>query len=121
MDFNTIQALTADDMAKVDTKILAQLNSDVALINQLGFYIVSGGGKRLRPILAVLSAKALNYQAKVISRPLRLSNSFTQQHCCMMTSSMNLTCVGAKPLPMPCLVMQQVSWSAITSTPAPSK
>ncbi|AMG30941.1 octaprenyl diphosphate synthase [Grimontia hollisae] len=64
MDFNTIQALTADDMAKVDQKILAQLNSDVALINQLGFYIVSGGGKRLRPMLAVLSGRALGYQGE---------------------------------------------------------
>lgn len=62
MDFNAIQALVADDMAQVDKNILAQLNSDVALINQLGFYIVSGGGKRLRPMLAVLSARALGYQ-----------------------------------------------------------
>jgi len=62
MDFKAIQALTADDMAKVNETILAQLNSDVSLINQLGFYIVSGGGKRLRPLLAVLSAKALGYQ-----------------------------------------------------------
>ncbi len=49
MDFTTIQSLTADDMAKVNKTIQAQLNSDVTLINQLGFYIVSGGGKRLRP------------------------------------------------------------------------
>ncbi|WP_064606017.1 octaprenyl diphosphate synthase [Photobacterium sp. J15] len=62
MDFKAIQALTADDMAAVDAKILAQLNSDVALINQLGFYIVSGGGKRLRPMLAVLAARALGYE-----------------------------------------------------------
>ncbi|MCG7584611.1 octaprenyl diphosphate synthase [Photobacterium sp. OFAV2-7] len=62
MDFKAIQALTAKDMAEVDAKILAQLNSDVALINQLGFYIVSGGGKRLRPMLAVLAARALGYE-----------------------------------------------------------
>ncbi|AWK82871.1 octaprenyl diphosphate synthase [Photobacterium damselae] len=62
MDFKAIQALTANDMAAVDAKIQAQLNSDVALINQLGFYIVSGGGKRLRPMLAVLAARALDYQ-----------------------------------------------------------
>jgi len=61
MDFKAIQALTADDMAKVNETIHAQLNSDVSLINQLGFYIVSGGGKRIRPLLAVLSAKALGY------------------------------------------------------------
>ena len=64
MDFKAIQALTADDMAIVNETILAQLNSDVALINQLGFYIVSGGGKRLRPVLAILSAKALGYEGK---------------------------------------------------------
>ncbi|MCG3730120.1 octaprenyl diphosphate synthase [Vibrio cincinnatiensis] len=64
MDFKAIQSLTADDMAKVNETILAQLNSDVSLINQLGFYIVSGGGKRLRPLLAILSAKALGYQGE---------------------------------------------------------
>ena len=64
MDFKAIQALTADDMAKVNETILAQLDSDVTLINQLGFYIISGGGKRLRPLLAVLSAKALGYQGE---------------------------------------------------------
>ncbi|MEH0741926.1 octaprenyl diphosphate synthase [Vibrio cholerae] len=64
MDFKAIQALTADDMAKVNETIHAQLNSDVSLINQLGFYIVSGGGKRIRPLLAVLSARALGYQGQ---------------------------------------------------------
>jgi octaprenyl-diphosphate synthase len=64
MDFKAIQTLTANDMAKVNETIQAQLNSDVSLINQLGFYIVSGGGKRLRPLLAVLSAKALGYQGE---------------------------------------------------------
>lgn len=64
MDFHSIQRLTADDMAKVDKKILAQLNSDVVLINQLGLYIINSGGKRIRPILAILAAKALNYQGQ---------------------------------------------------------
>lgn len=64
MDFNVIQTLTADDMAKVNETIQAQLDSEVALINQLGFYIVSGGGKRLRPLLALLSARALGYQGQ---------------------------------------------------------
>ncbi|MBF4334698.1 octaprenyl diphosphate synthase [Vibrio anguillarum] len=64
MDFKAIQTLTADDMAKVNETIQDQLNSDVSLINQLGFYIVSGGGKRLRPLLAILSARALGYQGE---------------------------------------------------------
>lgn len=62
MDFKAIQTLTATDMAKVDETILAQLNSDVSLINQLGFYIVSGGGKRIRPLLAILAARSLGYE-----------------------------------------------------------
>jgi octaprenyl-diphosphate synthase len=64
MDFKAIQALTADDMAKVNEIIQAQLNSEVTLINQLGFYIISGGGKRIRPLLALLAAKSLGYQGK---------------------------------------------------------
>jgi octaprenyl-diphosphate synthase len=62
MDFNAIQALTAEDMSKVNETIHAQLNSDVSLINQLGFYIISGGGKRIRPLIALLSARAVNYE-----------------------------------------------------------
>ncbi|QLB21048.1 octaprenyl diphosphate synthase [Vespertiliibacter pulmonis] len=59
-----ISALAKTDMDAVDQAILAQLNSDVSLINQLGFYIISGGGKRIRPLIAVLSAKALGYQGQ---------------------------------------------------------
>ncbi|MDX7990197.1 octaprenyl diphosphate synthase [Xenorhabdus sp. Reich] len=59
MNLESIIKLTADDMAAVNETILKQLNSDVALINQLGYYIISGGGKRIRPMIAVLAGKAL--------------------------------------------------------------
>lgn len=62
IDFNTIQRLMADAMAEVDKEILSQLQSDVVLINQIGFHIVNSGGKRLRPMLVALSALALGYQ-----------------------------------------------------------
>ncbi len=62
MNLEQITALTAQDMAAVNKTILEQLNSDVILINQLGHYIISGGGKRIRPMIAVLAARALNYQ-----------------------------------------------------------
>ncbi len=62
MDMNAIQALSHTDMQKVNESILAQLNSDVVLINQLGFYIVQGGGKRIRPLIAVLAARALGFE-----------------------------------------------------------
>ena len=64
MDLKAIQQLIQQDMQDVDQTILAQLNSDVALINQLGYYIIQGGGKRIRPMIAVLAANALNYQEK---------------------------------------------------------
>lgn len=56
MNLEKINELTAQDMAGVNATILEQLNSDVQLINQLGYYIVSGGGKRIRPMIAVRSA-----------------------------------------------------------------
>lgn len=62
MNLEQITALSAQDMAAVNATILEQLDSDVALINQLGHYIISGGGKRIRPMIAVLVARALHYQ-----------------------------------------------------------
>jgi octaprenyl-diphosphate synthase len=49
-------------MAGVDQLIQKRLHSDVALVSQLGHYIVNSGGKRLRPMLAILSAHAYGYQ-----------------------------------------------------------
>lgn len=62
MDLNSINALSESDMSAVNQLIYERLRSDVALVNQLGFYIVNGGGKRIRPLLTVLSARALGYQ-----------------------------------------------------------
>ena len=55
-------ALLDSDMRAVDKLIQTRLSSDVALINQMGHYIINSGGKRLRPLLALLSAKAFGYQ-----------------------------------------------------------
>lgn len=63
MNLEKINELTAQDMAGVNATILEQLDSDVQLINQLGYYIVSGGGKRIRPMIAVLAARAVGYGA----------------------------------------------------------
>jgi len=61
MDFKAISNLSHADMDAVNTLISQQLSSDVALINQLGFYIINSGGKRMRPLLTVLAARALGY------------------------------------------------------------
>ncbi len=60
MDIDQIRALSHDDMQAVNQLIQQQVDSDVSLINQLGFYIVNSGGKRLRPLLTVLSARAMS-------------------------------------------------------------
>ena len=62
MNIEAIQELTQNDMTQVNDLIYQQLKSDVALINQLGIYIVNAGGKRMRPMLTVLAANALNYK-----------------------------------------------------------
>lgn len=64
MTLDEIQRLSAADMTAVNQQIFSQLSSDVALVNQLGIYIVNSGGKRLRPLLAVLAARALGYQGE---------------------------------------------------------
>ncbi|NMR24743.1 octaprenyl diphosphate synthase [Pseudoalteromonas sp. NEC-BIFX-2020_015] len=64
MDIKAIQALIENDMNNVNQLIYAQMRSDVALVNQLGLYIVNSGGKRVRPMLAILAAKALGYEGK---------------------------------------------------------
>lgn len=64
MDLTAVRELIDKDMRAVNQLISKQLQSDVALINQLGFYIVNSGGKRLRPMLAVLAARALGFEGK---------------------------------------------------------
>lgn len=59
-----IQALAAAEMAAVNSLIRDRLGSDVVLINQISEHIVAAGGKRLRPMLAVLVARALGCQGE---------------------------------------------------------
>ncbi|MFA6902475.1 MAG: octaprenyl diphosphate synthase [Gallionellaceae bacterium] len=61
MSQENLKQLIADDMEAVDRVIRTRLHSDVALVSQVGEYIVNGGGKRLRPALVVLSARAFGY------------------------------------------------------------
>ncbi len=64
MSMADIQALAAEDMAAVNQLIQTRLSSEVVLINQLGAYIINSGGKRLRPLLALLAARACGYQGQ---------------------------------------------------------
>lgn len=51
-------------MKAVDDLIQRRLQSDVVLVNQLSTYIINSGGKRLRPMLALLMARACGYQGE---------------------------------------------------------
>ncbi|MDH5258239.1 MAG: polyprenyl synthetase family protein, partial [Gammaproteobacteria bacterium] len=62
MSIDEVMQLVAADKEEVDNVIRQRLHSDVALVNQLGHYIISSGGKRLRPVLLLLSARAFGYQ-----------------------------------------------------------
>ena len=64
MDIQSIYSLIEDDMTAVNSMIQSRLQSDVVLINQLGHYIINSGGKRLRPALAILCARACGYQGQ---------------------------------------------------------
>ncbi|KXS38108.1 MAG: octaprenyl-diphosphate synthase [Halomonadaceae bacterium T82-2] len=56
-----IHAAVAEDFAAVDRTVLDQLHSRVPLVETIGQYIIDSGGKRLRPLLVLLSARALDY------------------------------------------------------------
>lgn len=57
-----ITELMAGEMAQVDAVIHRRLASEVVLINQISHYIVSAGGKRLRPMLVLLFSRALGFE-----------------------------------------------------------
>jgi octaprenyl-diphosphate synthase len=65
VSLENLNQLIAADMAAVDQVIRSRLYSDVALVNQVGEYIIGSGGKRLRPALVILSAHAFGYQGKL--------------------------------------------------------
>jgi len=65
-----LQSLVADDLRLVNEVIVQRMDSPVALIPQLAGHIVAAGGKRLRPILTLASAKLCGYQG---SRHVRLA------------------------------------------------
>lgn len=62
MELPSLYSLIADDMKAVDAVIRTRLHSDVVLVRQVAEYIVAGGGKRMRPALVLMTAKAMGYE-----------------------------------------------------------
>ena len=59
-----VLALAKVDMRAVNNLIRESLASDVALVSQVSEYIIMSGGKRLRPLIVLLAAKALGYEGE---------------------------------------------------------
>jgi octaprenyl-diphosphate synthase len=64
LTFDDVVELSRDDMQAVDSLISTSLKSDVALVSQVSEYIVMSGGKRLRPVIVLLAARAFGYEGK---------------------------------------------------------
>jgi octaprenyl-diphosphate synthase len=58
---NELFPIIAPDLAELDRVIAARLDSPVVLIQTITAYIIGAGGKRLRPVLLLLFARALGY------------------------------------------------------------
>ena len=56
--------IVQDDFTAVNQLIVARLHSKVGLVENIGHYLVEAGGKRLRPLMVLLSANALGYRGK---------------------------------------------------------
>ncbi|MEQ8204849.1 MAG: polyprenyl synthetase family protein, partial [Woeseia sp.] len=61
MSLQDVNTLAKADMDAVNGLIRISLESDVALVSQVSEYIVTSGGKRLRPLIVLLAARALGY------------------------------------------------------------
>ena len=64
LDFDDVAALAEDDMQAVNRLISASLETDVPLVSQVSEYIVMSGGKRLRPLIVLLAARAMGYEGE---------------------------------------------------------
>jgi octaprenyl-diphosphate synthase len=62
MTIEKIRGLVQADFAAVDAVIKTRLHSQVALVDQVATYIIHAGGKRLRPLMVLLAARACGYQ-----------------------------------------------------------
>lgn len=59
---NEITSPIVADMSAVNAVIRREMNSEVPLVNQVAEYIISAGGKRMRPVLLLLMANAFGYR-----------------------------------------------------------
>ena len=59
-----LAALVAADMARVNAMILSRTGSEVAMIPEVANHLISSGGKRLRPMLTLATARLAGYEGE---------------------------------------------------------
>jgi octaprenyl-diphosphate synthase len=64
LDLKEIVSLVEDDLVKVEALFEEQVQSDVALVGEIGRYIREGGGKRVRPALLLLACRTCGYRGE---------------------------------------------------------
>ncbi|MCE3238409.1 MAG: ispB [Gammaproteobacteria bacterium] len=64
MPLESIRSLVQTDLVQIDQFISSELKSEIPLINQLVEYILTCGGKRIRPLLVLLAAHAMDYKGE---------------------------------------------------------
>ena len=62
MTAQRIYDTVADDFSRVNDLIIKRLSSDVPMVEKIAHYIIESGGKRLRPLLVLLSSRAAGYR-----------------------------------------------------------
>lgn len=69
-----IHDVVANEFGQVNEYIMSQLKSDIPLIEQIGYYIISNGGKRLRPLMVLLAARAsLNLDSNRLDKTIKMA------------------------------------------------
>lgn len=83
MQSQSFYRVVAEDFTAVDAIIRQQLSSRVPLVEKIGDYIISAGGKRLRPLLVLLSGRAVGYQGddlRLLSATIEFLHTATLLH-----------------------------------------
>ena len=115
-----VRALVDDDLALVNEIILDRMRSEVPLIPELARHLIAAGGKRVRPMLTLLSARLCGHRGK---RQLGLAACVEFIHTATLLHDDVVDDSGlaaARPPPTPSGATRPRCWSATSSSAAPS-
>lgn len=89
---DSIYSLVKTELKKTEELVLKSIHSPIELINELSQHIIKSGGKRIRPLLVLLSAKAFNYEGDAhicLAAVVELIHTATLLHDDVVDSSMH--------------------------------